>query len=163
MINGWRPATTKDTDNVRTVFNYFIENSLAAYNELPVTKEWVDAFIKRAHVFYVYEQGHEVQGFASLNPFRDQPSFDATATITYFILPQAAQKGLGTQILNRLERDAHSIGVEQLLAHISSENKQSLTFHERRGFVHCGRFRRIGRKWNQSFDLVWMQKDLNPE
>jgi len=45
-------------------------------------------------------------------------------------------------------------------AHISSLNEGSIRFHLRHGFTECGRFRRVGRKRGQDFDMVWMQLTL---
>ena len=35
-----------------------------------------------------------------------------------------------------------------------------MKFHLRHGFVECGRFRNIGRKQGQVFDVVYYQKML---
>jgi len=160
-MTGWRHGTPQDTASVTAIFNYFINNSWAAYNEVPVTSDWTGRFMTRSRVFYVLEADDRIVGFASLNPFRDAAAFRHTATLTYFLMPQAGGQGRGTQILNRLENDAARLGISQLLAHISSRNEQSLAFHRQRGFHECGRFQQAGRKWKQYFDLIWMQKSLD--
>lgn len=157
----WREGRRQDVPGVTAVYNHFIETSMATYLEEPVDETWAEQFMARARVFYVLEKDTEILGFASLNPYREMPAYDITATLTYFILPQATGQGLGTQILNRMERDARRLGIKQLLAHISSENPQSLAFHARRGFTECGRFHRIGKKWRRPFDVVWVQKSLD--
>jgi phosphinothricin acetyltransferase len=48
--------------------------------------------------------------------------------------------------------------ISSILAGISSLNSASVAFHKKRGFQECGRFQKIGRKWGQDFDVVWMQK-----
>lgn len=157
----WRQGTQADSTAVTEIFNHFIAHSWAAYGETPVTEAWSEKFIDSARRFYILENSGHVLGFATLNPFREQATFNHCATLTYFLLPEAAGQGQGTQVLQRIEDDALRMGITQLLAHISSKNLPSLRFHEQRGFVECGRFRRAGRKWNISFDLVWMQKSLD--
>jgi phosphinothricin acetyltransferase len=49
-----------------------------------------------------------------------------------------------------------------LLANISSKNMESLTFHKKHGFFECGRMYEVGEKFNELFDVIWMQKDLAP-
>jgi len=56
--------------------------------------------------------------------------------------------------------DARAAGVETLLANISSLNEVSLNFHLKHGFKECGRFQRIGKKFDRDFDVIWMQKFL---
>jgi phosphinothricin acetyltransferase len=50
--------------------------------------------------------------------------------------------------------------ITSLLANISSRNRQSLEFHLRNGFRECGRFLKVGHKFGEAFDVVWMQKQL---
>jgi len=49
------------------------------------------------------------------------------------------------------------MGIDTFLAHISSLNEGSIRFHLRHGFTECGRFRCVGTKRGQDFDMVWMQ------
>jgi L-amino acid N-acyltransferase YncA len=39
-------------------------------------------------------------------------------------------------------------------------NAASLSFHKKHGFTECGRFRGIGKKKGQSFDVVYMQRAI---
>jgi phosphinothricin acetyltransferase len=78
----------------------------------------------------------------------------------YFISPEHTRKGLGKSLLSTLENEARMVGMDTLLANISSRNQPSLAFHEKLGFRECGRFQRISRKFGQDVDIVWMQKFL---
>jgi len=60
--------------------------------------------------------------------------------------------------LNVLIKEAKRKGFDTLLASISSLNEISLNFHLKNGFTECGRFKRIGKKFGQDFDEVWMQR-----
>jgi len=51
-------------------------------------------------------------------------------------------------------------GIDLLVASISSMNEASIAFHRKNGFRECGRFERAGRKNDQDFDIVWMQRRL---
>ena len=53
---------------------------------------------------------------------------------------------------------ARAMGVDNLLASVSSLNEQSLRFHRKAGFECCGRFVQVGRKAGRDFDVVWLQK-----
>jgi len=102
----------------------------------------------------------QVVGFAMLHPYHGATTFKRTAEITYFLRPDHTRKGLGACILNEFLHQAQSIGADTLLACISSLNLASIRFHQKHGFRECGRLVRIGRKFGQDFDVVWMQKDL---
>jgi phosphinothricin acetyltransferase len=62
--------------------------------------------------------------------------------------------------LERLLADACERGIDNILGMISLLNEQSLHFHRKHGFEQCGWFRRVGRKWDNDFDVIWMQKFL---
>jgi L-amino acid N-acyltransferase YncA len=97
-------------------------------------------------------------GFMRAHHFAD--SFQRTAEVTYFILPENTRKGLGTAMLDLFVGEAKQRGIDSLLASISSRNEESIRFHLKNGFQECGRFIRVGRKFGEDFDVVWMQKQL---
>ena len=87
-------------------------------------------------------------------------AFKRAAEVSYFLLPEFTRRGIGKKIIEYFIREAKKINVDTLLADISSLNVQSVKFHEKMGFSHCGRFQRAGRKFEKDFDVVWMQKLL---
>jgi L-amino acid N-acyltransferase YncA len=95
-----------------------------------------------------------------LKKYHPYPAFDRTAEAGYFILPEFTRSGLGGLLLKTLETEARSVGIDNLLANISSLNPASLSFHAKHGFRECGRFRKILKKFGQDLDIVWMQKAL---
>lgn len=146
------------------IFNYFIVNSFAAYPVEPVDYQFYDHFLNmtKGYPAVVINDGTEnVVGFAFLHPYRPGPAFQQTAEITYFILPEHTDKGLGTSVLKRFKLAAKERGIEILLANISSLNDGSIRFHLNNGFRECGHFQGIGKKFNRKFDVVWMALELN--
>jgi phosphinothricin acetyltransferase len=101
-----------------------------------------------------------VVGFAVIRPHHYADTLRRAADATIFILPEHTRQGLGGRILKQLEVDARAHGVDTLLGCASSRNEQSIAFQKAHGFVECGRFRRVGRKFNEDFDFVWLQKFL---
>jgi len=57
-------------------------------------------------------------------------------------------------LLRRILDEASAQGITRVLAHISSRNPRSIAFHRRHGFVECGCFPDVGRKWGERFDVV---------
>jgi L-amino acid N-acyltransferase YncA len=152
-----------DRNGVVGVFNYFVENSFAAYPDKKVGPEIFDLLknMSRGGVFYVAESpDKEVIGFALLRHHQIAEAFKKAGEITYFILPEHERRGLGARLMETIIFDARTAGVETLLANISSLNEVSLNFHLKHGFKECGRFERIGQKFGKDFDVIWMQKFL---
>jgi phosphinothricin acetyltransferase len=158
-----RPAGAQDRAAVRDVFNHHALHGFAVYRENAVDETIFDFFAVDAHAFLVAEEpgGAGVIGFGALRRFKPAPSFDATAQISAFLLPAWTRAGLGSRLLEELTARARGLGIVHLLGHVSSRNTACLAFLERSGFAEVGRLRGIGRKLGRSFDVVWMQKELD--
>ena len=157
------PIANEDREPIIDIFNHYVENTFAAYpeNKLPY-----QAFARFMEVSHGYPTGSlkdrygNVVGFGLLRPHNPIPTFVRTAEAAYFIHPDHTGKGLGKMLLDALEKGAVEKGITTILAHISSLNPNSIQFHRKNGFVECGRFRKVGRKKDQDFDTLWMQKML---
>jgi len=157
-------SLTKDSQKeIIDIFNYYVENSFAAYPEHKLPYEAFNHFLKMCEGYPAIiakdEQGN-VLGFGMLRSYNPFPTFSQTAEITYFIKPGYTSKGLGKKILDFLVGKAIEKGITSILASISSLNDGSINFHKKNGFVECGRLRGIGNKMGKRFDVVYMQKML---
>jgi L-amino acid N-acyltransferase YncA len=160
-----RRLTTEDTPSIRAIFNHYVKTSFAAYPQRSLSEDDVRCMVDRCGNLPAYVArtlGGEVAGFAFMRPYSPHDTFSATALVTYFVAPGHVRQGLGTVLLEALEKGARAHGVQHLLAHVSSENAASLRFHEKQGFTRCGTFHQIGCKNSVPFDVVWFEKTLEP-
>jgi L-amino acid N-acyltransferase YncA len=154
-----------DREAVIDLFNYYIENSFAAYPEKKVPYGLFERFLSLTDGYPAVtvrdeDQGDRIVGFAFLRPYHPLSAFRRAAEITCFIAPGYTGQGIGSKILERIKGEARRKGIDTILANVSSLNESSLRFHERRGFAECGRFRRVAKKKGQDLDVVWMQMIL---
>ena len=149
--------------DVIDIFNYYIENSTAAFREKAVDYSFLSHLLDDCiETFkYVIILDSEVVGFCMLEYFIPIKGFSGTAEISYFIKEAFTGRGIGTLVLDRLERDAISCGVENLIANIISDNAQSIKFHEKHGFTKYGELEKAGKKFGRYINIVYMQKILN--
>ena len=145
------------------IFNYFIKESHAAFLGQAVEYSFFDQLLKMAHGYpaLVVKTGPEqVVGFGFMRPHHIAGSVKRAAQVTYFILPEYTRKGLGTALLAFFVYQARKMGLDSLFANISSRNPASLNFHQKHGFQECARFLKVGHKFCEDFDAVWLQKQL---
>ena len=157
------PMTAADRMPVIDIFNFYIENSFAAYLDRKVPYDFFDIFLKAGEGYSAIvakNETGEVVGFGMLRAYHPFPVFSKTAEISYFIKPEWTGKGVGDLMLTHLIRKAEGKGITSLLASISSLNTPSISFHKKNGFMECGRFKKIGEKKGLVFDVVYMQKML---
>ena len=157
--------TQEYSKEVMDIFNYYIENSYAAYPELKLPYEFYNKFLEitKGYPAFIIKNADngKVVGFCFLRAYNPFPVFKETAEITYFLEKNEIGKGIGKKALNKLQEEAKKIGINKLLANISSENTTSIEFHKKNGFNECGRFHSIGKKKDKHFDIVWMEKTLS--
>ncbi|MCB2220133.1 MAG: GNAT family N-acetyltransferase [Bacteroidetes bacterium] len=160
VIHKFKPA---DRDDILNVLMHYSRYSMASYAAAEEGNEHFEKLFENPgrYPFYVVRVGDRFAGFGLLRPYSILPTFDETAEITYFILPDFIQKGIGKELLDILESEGKKIGIKHILANISSLNLASLNFHLKFGFNEVGRFRQIGKKFGKNFDVVWMQKSLS--
>jgi L-amino acid N-acyltransferase YncA len=157
------PISNEDRESIIDIFNYYVENSFAAYPEKKVPYQAFDMFLQMSNGFptgSIRDQNGRLVGFGMLRAHNPMPTFSRTAEVTYFIHPDHIGKGLGKMLLGYLKKGAGEKNVTNILANISSLNPRSIEFHQKNGFTECGRFRKVGMKNGQEFDTVWMQKIL---
>ncbi|MBZ0090395.1 MAG: GNAT family N-acetyltransferase [Thermoanaerobaculia bacterium] len=157
------PLTADDREPVLAIFNHYVVNSFAAYPENEVPPAFYDTLLGMCRGYpnaAVRDAASEVVGFGLLRPFHPASTFAASAEISYFLRPEATGQGVGERLLDFLLDGARKQGITQVVASISSRNEGSLRFHQRHGFVECGRFRDIGRKRGEAFDVVYCQRTL---
>ena len=155
------PISGTDRTPVIDLFNYYIEHSFAAYPEQKVPYDFFAMFLETCRKYpsvAAKMPDGTLAGFGLLRAHNPMPAFRHAAEITYFIRPDLTGKGLGSEMLARLEEKGKEQGISTILASISSLNEGSLRFHAGHGFTECGRFEKVGRKKGIVFDTVWMQK-----
>jgi phosphinothricin acetyltransferase len=163
MDYSFEDMSEQHREAVVDIYNHFVEKSFAAYPDRPFGYEIFDYFrnISDGYPAVVVKDGQGlVVGVAFMSPFHSVGTFRRTAVVSYFILPSHTRKGVGRAILDRFESASRSMGVELILAHVSSRNQDSLQFHRANGFEECGRLRRVGTKFGKDFDVVWFQKSV---
>lgn len=153
-----RPATINDAPAIAAIWNHYIENTTATFN--PVAKTTADICNAiQNHVYLICDTG-TVQGFGTYGPFRSGVGYAHTAEHSIWFRPDAVGAGLGRNLLAALESDAKSTNIHTFIGGISADNTNSIDFHTACGYEKTAHLPRVGYKFDQWHDLVFMQKSL---
>ncbi len=148
---------------VTEIFNHYVKHSFAAFFEKPVDNGFFDALMRMRKGYpavSVKDSQGGIIGFGLLRSHSAMPTMRRAADISVFLHPDFTGMGIGGAVVEHLVEKGGELGIDSILAAISSLNPGSIRFHGRHGFSECGRFVRIGRKFGRDFDLVWMQRFL---
>jgi len=157
------PLSPDDMEEMAGIFNHYVEHSFATYTETPVSMERFEGlmnFTPGYPAFVARDSAGVLAGFGLLRPYSPIPAFDRAAELTCFLAKGYTGRGIGSMILQALESGAVELGIESIVATVSSLNEGSLRFHLARGFVEQGRLVGIGSRNGQRFDVVYLQKML---
>jgi len=157
------PMTADFRKPVIDIFNYYIENSFAAFLQQKLPYEAFDMFVRMCEKYtaiVALDDNAKVLGFGLLHAYNPMPPYAHTAEVSYFLAPDETGKQIGTQLLNTLTTKALELEIHELIATIAASNMQSHSFHEKNGFVRRGVSERIARKNGVDFDIVIMQRSL---
>jgi phosphinothricin acetyltransferase len=155
-----RKVRISDRDGIIEIFNHYAATSYAAYPEMQVNDRFFEFLREGTLAFYILENASQVVGFGLIKPVLPFPAFMKTGMLTYFLSPEFTGQGLGKKLLERLSHDALKLGMTSLVANMASKNIPSIHFHVRNGFTEVGRLQNAGMKFDELFDIVWMQKML---
>lgn len=148
---------------VMEIFNYYIGNGTAAFPQTVLPEQFYRFLMEKSEGYPSYvlkKDDNTIIGFCQLSKYSPFSTFKSTANITYFISKDYTRKGLGGECLKKLEQDAFNLGIRNLIAEVSSENKESINFHKKHGFFMAGELKDIGEKFEHSFGVIYMQKRL---
>ncbi len=145
------------------ILNHYVEHSFAAYPETRLDYSMFDRLMELctgyAALVATASDG-AIAGFGLLRAWHHAPTLSRTAEVSYFLAPGHTGMGLGTQMLGKLIEIAKERGVDNILASVSSRNRESIAFHLRNGFVQCGDFKNVGRKFGEDFGVLWFQRRI---
>ncbi len=162
-----RPAAVGDAAAVQAIYAFHVENGTATFDTVPPDADFwrakIAAVAERGWPFLVIEQNGAVSGYAYATQFRDRAAYVHTCENSIYIADGMRRLGLGSRLLAALLDAARTSGFEQMIAVIGGGEPASVALHRKLGFVHAGRMRRVGYKFDRKLDTVYMQYDLTGE
>ena len=154
-----------DTDiiEVTDIYNYYIKNSTATFDEDLVSydqfKRKADLIMK-IYPFLVYEENGQILGY--LDKFNIRTAYRFTADLSIYVKNGCNRKGIGEILYKRLEAKAIHMGIRTIVSLITDENKPSVNFHTKMGFLVDGIMKNYGFKNNKWLGVYYMSKAINP-
>ncbi len=161
-----RVGELTDIAAITDIFNYYIENTNARFEECASTQEnrenWFSQFSRDSkHQLFVATENGELLGFACSQPYREISAFEDTAEVTVYLTSTAKGKGVGSSLYSKLFSSISGYGVHRVLSGIALPNDASVALHKRFGFREIGVFNEYAKKNGKYIGSVWLEKSLN--
>lgn len=160
-----RNATKADLVEILGIYNQVLRDSTAIYDDRPSSlaerEAWFDSRLKDGFPVLVAEQDGVVVGFASYGAWRGRWGYRYTVEHSVHVNVDHRGSGVGRALLGALIDRARAAGMHVMVGGIDADNRNSIRFHERFGFVQVGCAREVARKFDRWLDLVTMQLTLD--
>lgn len=158
-----RTIENRDISACVRIYNRYIMETTWSFEEVPLTE---DAFrsrvetIQRKYPFYIAEENGSVIGYAYLSPYNERSAYRYTADLSIYLDWERRGEGIGAKLLQEIETAAKERQIHSILSLVTGENRASLVFHEKNGFIRIGKIEDAGFKMGRWIDLILLQKKI---
>lgn len=161
-----RSAESKDAAAIRAIYAPYVEQTAITFDyNVPTVEDFQEKIqkVQAAYPFLVAEREGQVLGYAYGSPYYGRAAYDWTVELSIYVAEEARGLKVGSQLYDVLEGVLKAKGKKNFLACLSLPNEASLVFHQKRGYEQVAHFKKVGYKFGQWHDIIWLQKSLVEE
>jgi L-amino acid N-acyltransferase YncA len=154
----------QDYDIIKEIYDHYILNSTATFHTERISIQELKDTILIAHPkykSYLISCDGEICGYCYISQYKKRQAYDRTAEVTIYLKPGYSGRGIGKEILERLETIARKNDICVLIGVIAGDNQASIRLFEKCGYEKCAHFKKVGKKFNKIIDVVAYQKIIN--
>lgn len=168
-----RMATPADAAALLAVYAPYVERTAVSFEwAVPGVEEFrarIASTLAR-YPYLVAEADGVPVGYAYAGVFKPRAAYRHCVETSVYVCEDFHGRGVGRALYAELERRLKAQGIRNLNACIAwiDEPDEYLThgspaFHARLGFVRVAHFHRCGYKFGRWYDMIWMEKLLDPQ
>ncbi len=163
-----RKASPDDAEELLGIYAPYVKQTAISFEyEVPSVEEFrgrISNTLKR-YPYFVAECDGNIVGYTYAGAFQSRAAYDWSVETTVYIKQEERRKGIGRKLYAALEKALKRQGISNMNACIAVPEgkdehltKDSPAFHEQMGFQMVGTFHKCGYKFNNWYDMVWMEK-----
>lgn len=156
-----RKATEQDLPEITEIYNQGIVDRIATLEDQPKTDEEVKNWLfNRAprYTVLVIETEAKIVGWASLNPYSYRCAYKGVAELSIYIHRDWRGKGLGKQLLQKIEEHAKQNAFYKIVLFTFPFNVLGQSLYKRLGYREVGTFYNQGILDGKFVDVMAMEK-----
>ncbi|MGM0240466.1 phosphinothricin acetyltransferase [Enterococcus sp. AZ103] len=158
-----RTATIKDATQLLEIYRPYVLNTNITFEyTVPTIADFTQRISGTLQQFpyLVAVEEEKIVGYAYAHSYKERAAYDWAVEVTVYVSVKDQAKGTGKMLYDALENELKKQNILVLTACITGGNDNSVTFHEKFGYQKVAEFKKIGYKFNQWHDVIWMQKFL---
>ncbi|NMH86322.1 GNAT family N-acetyltransferase [Flavivirga algicola] len=155
-----RPLNLNDTKELLDIYNYYVLNSIATFDDevlsLDTFKEKITR-ISTNYPFIVFEEDNKILGYAYGSKWRPKPAYKHTVESTVYVKHDVLGKQVGTKLYTELLSQLKKQNYHIVLGGLTLPNDASVRLHEKFGFEQVAHFKEVGLKFGKWLDVGFWQ------
>ena len=156
-----RIATEADVPQMLAIYAPYILHTTHTFEyDVPTEEAFLQRFRNLTVQFpwLVYEEDGRILGYAYGSAPWERAAYGWCAEDSLYLLPEAQGRGIGSRLLQALERILFYQGYRRIYALITAENTRSIDFHRKNGYILRAELPNSGLKFGRWIGVVWMDK-----
>ena len=165
-----REVKIEDAKRLAEIYSYYVLNTAVSFEyEVPTAEEFkgrIENVIKK-YPYLVCEMDGKVVGYAYASAYSVRDAYSWTATTSIYLDKDYRRMGIGSKLYCELNKRLKDMGIRNILAGAAFCEKEdeflthdSFKFHTNQGFEKVAHMKKIGKKFDRWYDLLWMQKEI---
>ncbi|MGO8759647.1 MAG: N-acetyltransferase family protein [Terracidiphilus sp.] len=155
-----RNVTPDDALSIAEIYNYYILNSPATFEEVPVTADEMRQRIvetTQSYPWFVCEEDGRLLGYAYGRKWRDRAAYRHSVEAGVYLHPSAVGKRIGSSLLDALLTELRARQFHCVMGGISLPNEASVALLLKFGFRQVAHFKETGYKFGNWIDVGYWQ------
>ena len=155
-----RKVNPEDAPALMDIYNFYIENSIATFEEDKISDDEMAKRIKdisSGYPFLVIETMKKIAGYAYASSWKTRSAYRYSSEVTIYLHPEKTGSGLGTKLYSAFIEEIRKTELHVLLAGISLPNDASIALHEKLGFNEVGCLKNVGYKFGKWIDVGYWE------
>ncbi|MGI9274418.1 MAG: GNAT family N-acetyltransferase [Endozoicomonas sp.] len=159
-----RPAAEADAEEITRIYNHFILNSTATFEETPLTASEIiqrtDKVQNLGLPWLVAEEDGRVIGYAYATRWNERCSYRDTVEASVYLSHDLKSRGWGTKLYEALFNQLREKSLYVVIGGIALPNPASIALHEKMGMEKVAHFKNVGYKFDRRIDVGYWQMEL---
>lgn len=159
-----REVKLEDANQIAEIYNYYIINSIATFEEVSVDglemKSRISS-IYRNFPWLVFEENETILGYAYANYWNSRCAYDRSVETSVYLRKNVQANGIGSALYEALIDRLKKLHYHAIIGGVSLPNPASVALHEKFGYKKVAQFIEVGYKFEKWIDVGYWQLILS--
>jgi phosphinothricin acetyltransferase len=155
-----RTVHPDDAPSIAEIYNHYVLNSPATFEEVPVTPEEMRQRIvetTETYPWFVYEEDGKLLGYAYARRWKERAAYRYSTEAGAYLDPSAVGMGIGSALFGALLAELRARQFHSVIGGVALPNEASVALLLKFGFRQVAHFKETGNKFARWIDVGYWQ------